>query len=126
MKNSTNEDNVTYIVVYEYLNTWGDWEDVWTEWDTYDDLIEWCARRENRAKDEFDLTYIFKTDTNMLDLFREDIDKRVFEMEEEVKERAFLEKKRKEEQRVKHEKEKEAHEYELYKKLCRKYGNGEN
>lgn len=122
MKNSTNEDNVTYIVfyeVYDYGDNGAYWEDRYYEFETYNELIEHCAEMLFRFGNEIRFQSIFKLNDNMLDLFSKDILKGVNDLREEEKEQKILMEK-------KLRKEHEEHEFALYKKLCRKYGNGEN
>lgn len=110
-----------YIVFYEVYD-WGDngwyWEDRYYEFETYNELIEHCAEMIFNFGNEFRLQSIFKLNDNMLDLFSKDILKRVDDLREEKEQKILREKKLEEER--------EDREYELYKKLCRKYGNGEN
>ena len=98
-----------YIVLYNYLNTMGDydyWEEIFNEFETYEEMIK-CVAKWHSYDHEF--TAIYKTEDNKLDLYIEDIQKEharlQTELIEKLQKKKELEAKLAEERRIREEKE---------------------
>lgn len=116
-----------YILVYDYLNTMGDydtWRETFDEFETYEELITYMAKA---YPNEHEWKAIFKTEENMLDLYMEDVEKEkkriVMENIERIQKKKELEFKLAEERRIREEKELEDREIALLRELIKKYGD---
>lgn len=115
-----------YIVLYNHLNTMGDydyWEEVFDEFETYEEMIK-CTAKWHSYDHEF--TAIYKTEDNKLDLYIEDIqkehDRLQIELIEKIKKKE-LEAKLAEEQAERERNQQTKREMALLRELIKKYGD---
>lgn len=118
---------MSYIVITEIKNVdyntgYEDWYPTFYEFDLYCELIEFLASIELDFPGQFKVLGVYKSENNFLDLYSEDVDKRIEELKFERL--AFLQqlKKDKEDLERRREKEIEIEERNLLNELLAKYG----
>lgn len=121
---------MNYILIYtretEDYNGYPEWETDHEEFETYDDLINFMAEMDLRYLDQYIWKYIFKDVHNMVELYKEEVNKRYMEMFE-VKMQQIIEKEAAEKALAKQREEEynalqEQRELALFKELSKKYG----
>ena len=120
---------MSYIVITEIKNVdyntgcfVEDWSPTFYEFDLYCELIEFLSNIELDSPGEFKVLGVYKSENNFLELYSEDVDKRIEELKFERL--AFLQqlKKDKEDLERRREKEIEIEERNLLNELLAKYG----
>jgi hypothetical protein len=118
---------MSYFVITELRNVsydtgYVDWSPTFYEFDLYCELIEFLANIELDSPGQFKVLGVYKSENNFLDLYSEDVDKRIEELKFERLDFLQQLKKDKEDLERRREKEIEIEERNLLNELLAKYG----